>query len=119
MSKIFFCVILIAKCLLIVPLCNSFITFWASMVNKHHLNLKFCPILYKTSLFIVKGPTLLANRCFCQFNKDFSICCVYKSILTSFNHFGFVKNMLAFVVCSRIPMGSIISSNLNKTFATT
>jgi hypothetical protein len=65
----FFCVILFVKCPLDVPLCNSFITLCAFVVDKHRLNLLSCPIMYKTSFFIVKGLTFLANYCFVMLTK--------------------------------------------------
>ncbi len=89
-SKILFYVI--AKCLLVVPSCNSFINFWAFMVDKHLFNLLSCPIIYKTSC---------------------------KNIMTSFNHSSYVKNKLAAMVYYGTLEASMTSSNLHKTFATT
>ncbi len=118
-SNIFLFVISIAKCPLTIPSCNSFITFKASMVGRHLFNLLSCPILYKISFFIVKGSTFLDNRCFCPSDKNSSIYPICNKIFTSFNHFGFVKNKLAFVVYSGTLEGFMTSSNLDKTSTTT
>jgi hypothetical protein len=69
-SKIFFCVILVAKFPLVAPSCNS-ITFWAFLVDKHLLNLLSYPILYKISLFIVKGLTFWLTVVFPLLTKTF------------------------------------------------
>jgi len=114
MSIIFFFVISVLKCPPIAPSCNYFITFCASMVDRHRLKLLSYPILYKTSLFIVKGLALLTNYCFCHVDKNSSICHVYKKILASFNHSNSMKNKLASMVYSRILVGFVVSSNLNK-----
>jgi len=76
-SKIFFYVISSAKCLPIVPSCNSFITFWAFVVDKHLLNLLSYPILYKHHFSFVKGLALLASCSFCPIDKYSSICLIY------------------------------------------
>jgi hypothetical protein len=80
MSKILFNVISIAQCAFVAPSCNSFITLYVYVVDKHRLNLLSYPILYQTPFFIAKGSTLLANRCFCLINKDSSIYQVYKKV---------------------------------------
>jgi hypothetical protein len=99
MFKTFFYVISVTKCPHVVPSHNYFITLWASMVDMNCLNLLSRPIMYKTSFFIIKGSTLLANHCFWLVVKDYSICPICKNIFTSFNHFGYVKNKLMFMVC--------------------
>jgi hypothetical protein len=75
--------------------------------------------MYKTSFFIIKGSTLLASCLFCPVDKDFSIYPIYKNILTSFNHYSFVKNKLAYVVYYGTPKSSMTLGNVDKTFATT
>lgn len=77
-------------------------------VDRHRLNLLSYPILYKTSLFIVKGLAFLANYYFCHVDKNSSICLVYKKILASFNHSSSMKNKLASVVYSRILVGFVV-----------
>jgi hypothetical protein len=114
MSKKHFFAISVVKCPPIAPSCNYFITFCASMVDRHRLNLLSHPILYKTSLFIVKGLTLLTNYCFCHVDKNSSICHVYKKILASFSHSSSMKNKLASMVYSRVLVGFVVSCNLYK-----
>jgi hypothetical protein len=77
------------------------------------------PILYKTSFFIINGLAFLVNHFFCRVDKDFSTCLVCKNILTSFNHYGSVKNKLVSVVCFGILEGFVTSGNVNKTYVTT
>jgi hypothetical protein len=95
--------------------CNSFITFWVFLVDTHYFNMLSCPILHKTSFFIMNGSTFLANCCFCPIDKDSSIYFVYRNILTSFNHSSFVKKKLIFVVCFGICESSVKLGNLDKT----
>jgi len=92
-SKIFFHVISIAKCPPNVPSCNSFITFWTFVVDRHLFNLLSYPIMYKTSFFIINGSTLLVNCCFFSIDKYSFSYLVYETFWQGSNRLRNTKIM--------------------------